>query len=267
MTGVGWTKGWADIAGGRLAYHRTGGDGPPVVLAHGLTDNGLCWTRLARALEDRFDLVLLDARGHGESSRVAPDASFDPGEDLAQACDALGLESPIVIGHSVGGRAALDFAGAHPRRVSRLILEDPPLLPQLNAEAAEQRRLKFMRDVEALQALSDGAIADHWRAIHPGWAHEEFPAWRDGKRQVDPSAMPRFATPWREALKRITAPTLLLYGDAGLVTEDIAAEAHRLNGAVVTVRIPAAGHNIRREKFPDYLSAMSRFLLAPEALA
>ncbi|MCA6319719.1 alpha/beta fold hydrolase, partial [Phenylobacterium sp.] len=67
-----WIPGEVAVSGGQLAYHRTGGDGPPLVLSHGLTDNGLCWTRLAEALAPDFDIIMLDARGHGASSRVGP---------------------------------------------------------------------------------------------------------------------------------------------------------------------------------------------------
>lgn len=51
----------------RIRYYRTGGEGPPVVLAHGITDSGLCWTALAEELQQDYDVVMYDARGHGES--------------------------------------------------------------------------------------------------------------------------------------------------------------------------------------------------------
>ena len=84
----GWTTGVVAVTGGHLAYHRTGGDGPVLVLSHGLTDNGLCWSRFASALGSAFDIVMLDARGHGESSRIGVQRAQSPGEDIAQAVDA-----------------------------------------------------------------------------------------------------------------------------------------------------------------------------------
>ena len=59
-----WTSNTVDANGITLHYWRTGGDKPPLVLCHGITDNGLCWTRAARALEARFDVIMLDAHGH-----------------------------------------------------------------------------------------------------------------------------------------------------------------------------------------------------------
>ena len=93
------------VADGQLAYHRTGGEGPPLVLSHGLTDNGLCWTRFAAAMASEFDVIMLDARGHGDSSRMPSSRPHDPGADIAEAINRLGLVSPIVMGHSVGARS------------------------------------------------------------------------------------------------------------------------------------------------------------------
>ncbi|MEZ4558556.1 MAG: hypothetical protein R2854_19355 [Caldilineaceae bacterium] len=56
-----WTSDTVD-ANGTLHYWRTGGDKPTLVLCHGITDNGLCWTRRGAVLEGRFDVIMLDAR-------------------------------------------------------------------------------------------------------------------------------------------------------------------------------------------------------------
>ena len=85
-----WNSGFVPVTGRRLAYHRTGGTGPAVVLSHGLTDNGLCWIGLAAALAGEFDVVMLDARGHGDSTRMPDGEAPDPGLDLAEAIEALG---------------------------------------------------------------------------------------------------------------------------------------------------------------------------------
>lgn len=260
---AGWQSGVVPVTGGHLAFHRTGGDGPAVVLSHGLTDNGLCWTRLATALTPGFDLIMLDARGHGGSSRISGAAPQDPGRDILETIDHLGLKSPIVMGHSVGARATAEFAGAYPGRASKVILEDPPFLPIPEPEAAAQRRLKFRQQVEALQGLSDTEITATGRATSPTWHADEFAAWTAGKRQVDPDAMPDYRTPWQDAIARITAPTLLIHGEngrGGIVTPAIAEEARRLNPLLSAVEIPGAGHNIRRENFADFLTAVRSFL-------
>ena len=63
-----WQQGDISSNGIRIHYYRTGGvDKPPLILAHGFTDNGLCWTRTAEALMSEFDVVMVDARNHGLS--------------------------------------------------------------------------------------------------------------------------------------------------------------------------------------------------------
>ncbi len=257
-----WRSGLVPVLGGHLAFHRTGGDGPALVLSHGLTDNGLCWSRLATALAPHFDIIMLDARGHGDSSRTLG-APQDPGRDILEAIDHLGLSSPIVMGHSVGARATAEFAGAFPGRAWKVILEDPTFLPVTNPAAAAIRRGKFRRQVEGFQALSDAEIAAKGRATSLGWHDDEFAAWTAGKRQVDPDAMPDYRTPWQDAVLRITAPTLLIHGETdrgGIVTPAIVDEAKRINPLVSSVQIPGAGHNIRRENFAVFVAAVGLFL-------
>ncbi len=62
-----WTQGTVNVGGGiELFYTRTGkGEKPAIVLAHGITDNGLCWGQLAADLEANYDLIMYDAYGHG----------------------------------------------------------------------------------------------------------------------------------------------------------------------------------------------------------
>lgn len=255
---------WASgrVSGGRLAYHRTGGEGPAVVLSHGLTDNGLCWQRLAQALAPEFDIIMLDALGHGDSSRMPPDG-HDPAQDIAEAIQHLGLVSPIVMGHSVGARATAAYANAYPDKVSKVVLEDPPFLPLIDAAAAERRAGKFRQQVEGFAAMSQPELIVLGKAQSPRWHDDDFPAWASAKHQVDPRAMPVYSRPWQETLTAITAPTLLIHGVSalgGLVSPEIAEEARALNTNIVTVEIAGAGHNTRRENFPDYLAAVQAFL-------
>ena len=62
-----WESGQLHINNTTIHYTRTGGDKPPLLLAHGYTDNGLYWSRVAQALEADYDVVMPDARGHGHS--------------------------------------------------------------------------------------------------------------------------------------------------------------------------------------------------------
>lgn len=259
-----WPLGFIESEGGRLAYRRAGGGGRALVLSHGLTDNGLCWGRTAEALvADGFDVVLLDARGHGLSAPVQAGRGDHPAEDIAAVVKALGLAAPIIMGHSVGARASASCVAAHPGLASKLILEDPPLLPLIDVSALETRRTRFRAQVNEFRALSTAEVIARGRNGSPGWHEQEFPAWAAAKHQVDPDAFPVYATPWQDAIRAITVATLLVCGDAalgGLVRPELAEEARALNPHLTVVRIEGAGHNVRRENFPAFLSAVREFL-------
>src|SRR5262245_56527165 len=72
-----WVEGVLEANGIWQHYYRTGGEKPSLVLLHGLMESGLCWLRVAKALEGDYDIVLPDARGHGGSAGIASGISMD----------------------------------------------------------------------------------------------------------------------------------------------------------------------------------------------
>jgi pimeloyl-ACP methyl ester carboxylesterase len=107
-----------------------GGAGAPVVLLHGLASNARIWDGVApRLVAAGLRVVALDQRGHGDSAQ--PDGGYDfatVGRDLAAACAALGLERPLLAGHSWGADVALRFAADRPGAVAGLALVDGGLV-------------------------------------------------------------------------------------------------------------------------------------------
>jgi len=70
-----WASEFFVSHGTKLHYYRTGGQKPPLVLIHGITDDGLCWSPIAEVLEADYDVIMVDLRGHGKSE--APDDGYD----------------------------------------------------------------------------------------------------------------------------------------------------------------------------------------------
>jgi pimeloyl-ACP methyl ester carboxylesterase len=99
---------------------------PPILLIHGLASAANIWDLTAPFLARRgFRVVALDQRGHGESDK--PDHGYSFAEILADdhaAAEALGLERPIVVGHSWGGGVVLNYAAAYPQDVHAIVLVD-----------------------------------------------------------------------------------------------------------------------------------------------
>src|SRR4030042_244443 len=104
-----WVEGDVIANGIRIHYTRAGVPrGPELVLLHGYSDNGRCWTPVAQALESGYDIIMIDARGHGLSE--APEGSYAAdvmADDVRGVCDALELELPVLIGHSMGAITAM----------------------------------------------------------------------------------------------------------------------------------------------------------------
>lgn len=101
--------------GVEIAYESTG-DGPPLALVHGITENRRSWDPLVPELAINHTVVAVDVRGHGESgSAPSYDAQAMAG-DVAAVVTHLGLDDPVVVGHSMGGIVVTAYAGLHPCR-------------------------------------------------------------------------------------------------------------------------------------------------------
>lgn len=101
--------------GVEIAYDVTG-DGPPLVLVHGITESRRAWDPLVPSLAEHHTVVAVDMRGHGESG---PGASYDPmamAADVAAVVAHVDLGRPVVVGHSMGGIVVTAYAAAHPCR-------------------------------------------------------------------------------------------------------------------------------------------------------
>jgi pimeloyl-ACP methyl ester carboxylesterase len=115
------TSGSVDVDGGRL-WCEVAGDGPAVVLIHpGLWDARV-WDGQFDAFAERYRVVRYDLRGYGRSSRLEPGVSYSNVRDLAAVLDATGVRRGALVGNSMGGGVAIDFALTHPERVSALVL-------------------------------------------------------------------------------------------------------------------------------------------------
>lgn len=114
-----------DVNGLRLHYRDWGGSGRSIVLLHGLASTCHIWDLVAPLLSESFAVVALDQRGHGESDK--PDTGYDfstVASDLQGFIQALGLERPVLAGHSWGGDVALEHAVAYPGAAAGLALVD-----------------------------------------------------------------------------------------------------------------------------------------------
>src|SRR5438132_6236311 len=113
-----WSEGDIFANNIRQHYYRTGGEMPPLLLLHGFNEYGLTWLRVARELERDYDIIMLDARGHGHSEGIT--SGFSTSllvEDVVATMHALKLDRPSIIGLSQGGTTVLHLAATYPQLV------------------------------------------------------------------------------------------------------------------------------------------------------
>jgi len=262
-----WNEADIEVGGVRIHCYRRG-EGPPVLLAHGAMDSGPCWNRVAEALEPDFELIAYDARSHGLSD--SSEAWGDGGSDVIAVADALGLEHPAAVGHSMGAGAIAAAIAAHPDRFRAAVLEDPPWMPPAAGEGEWAARKRMQEIFLAMLEGSKEEIAERGRQQNPEWHPDEFDAWAESKTQFRPpeSWTTRFTQPrppWQDAVKKFECPVLLVRGDNALrgriVSSEVAAEAQDLCATLEVVTLAGAGHNVRRDAYNGYVNAVRSFLL------
>src|SRR5205085_6533416 len=110
-----WNEGDVFTNNIRQHYYRTGGEKPPLLLLHGFNEYGLTWLRVAKELERNYDIIMLDARGHGHSDGITSEFSTSLlVEDVASTIRELTLGRPRIIGLSQGGTTVLHLAAIYP---------------------------------------------------------------------------------------------------------------------------------------------------------
>ncbi len=100
------------------------GAGPPLLILHGLFGSSVNWASMARRLSDQYRVLCLDLRNHGDSPHAAAMGYPDMVADIERFMDDHGLASAVVLGHSLGGKAAMALAIDSPARVGKLIVVD-----------------------------------------------------------------------------------------------------------------------------------------------
>jgi pimeloyl-ACP methyl ester carboxylesterase len=232
----------------RLAWESTG-DGPPVLLIHGLGYARWGWEPLAPLLAVRHRVIAFDNRGIGASDAPAgPYAVADMAADALAVLDAAGIATAHVVGTSLGGMVAQELAATAPERVDRLVLlcttpgtsghPMPAATLRLMAEAAslppEVRVRRFVEN--ALGAVPDPAIVEAIVA-HRVAAPQAPAAWA-----AQAAAGAAFDIGAR--LHAIVAPTLLLHGTSDRVVDPRNSEllAERLPDVRLAAAFEGAGH-------------------------
>jgi pimeloyl-ACP methyl ester carboxylesterase len=269
-----WFESDVVFNGSKLHCYRRG-EGQALVLAHGATDKGRCWSRVAERLEDRFDIVAFDARFHG-LSQSEPSAAGDGADDLVALVEALELERPAAMGHSMGAGSVSQALARRPDLFAAAVLEDPgwgftPPRAGESPEAGESSVGSLPGWFGSLSRMSLNEIIAQGASTMPSWDPDELPAWAQSKLQFQPpddwAAALRAGEAWQKTVERFEVPVLLVCGHpelGAIVTPEMAEEATNLNPRLRAVQLDA-GHNVRREDFERFVEVVREFLLGEVA--
>lgn len=271
-----WESGYVEVNGLKLHYRRSGRDSglPPLVTAHGISDDGGCWIPIAQEFVAQFDVILADARGHGRSEEPGDDdyGAVAQGNDLLGLIAALGLHRPFILGHSMGAVTALAAAGTSPGVPAAILVEDPPprLLGADGDTTVEPDDFAGIRAwLKQMKRMTRDELLDHGKNRSPTWPDAEFPHWADAKARMSPNVQKlldpanRKAVEWPALLRRISCPALLITADPDLgaiMTPGASAQLKEFIPRLTASHVPNAGHNIRREQPALYVEAIRAFL-------
>ena len=263
-----------EVRGLRLHYLESGRAGAPVLcFLHGGAAHAHWFDRVTPPFTDRFHVLSLDQRGHGESAWAEPPAygTTDFTGDLLELMDRLGVEHMTVIGHSMGGHNAMTFSAWHPERVRALVIIDsrpaipPERLQFMHARGRRMPRAHPSEDaaVQAFRLLPRETVADPAFLAHlaragltrrnGGWGWRFDPATHGNRAPVD--AWP--------LLGQITAPTLIVRGGLSPVLTPEMAERLRASITQSTlVTIPGAYHHLTLDRPAEFTAVLDEFLKA-----
>jgi esterase len=278
MTAADFTSRNIGVDGLTFHYVDWGGSGAPLVMLHGLSGHARTWDHTAAALSDRYHVLALDQRGHGDSD-WAPQYGLRPmAKDLLGWLDALDLSDVTLMGLSMGGLVSFVFAAAHPERVARMVIMDigPEIAPAGSANVASslaandvfssedevfaQARAANPRPTDAtlrhrvkhnLRQLPDGTLTYKYdkelrrnpRALFDHTPDELWAAWR-----------------------AVTCPVLLVRGaDSDVLAADTAQRMLAENPNVSFASIPDCGHSITLDRPEGLLEAVTPWLATTAA--
>lgn len=247
------------------------------MLLHGSTTTAHSWDAIAPRLADRFRVIALDLRNHGESDRGAFGSRAVVAGDLAAIVDVLGLETFGLVGHSAGGGAALVYAVSHPDRLTHLVIEDiGPVAPRGSRALRGARRHSGPLEFESFARLCAWMrkirphATDDWIESQARLSSVVLP---DGRCQTKYTAAPiddkspPNADLW-PLLPRVTCPTLLLRAEESAIFPE--ADAARMLEILPDARVvvvPNAGH-MAHEDNPGFVGeVIAQFFGVPAGSA
>lgn len=243
-------------------------EAPTLVIAHGLYGSGRNWGVIARRLADRRDVVAVDMRNHGDSPRAPTQTYPDMAADLAEVIESLG--APVdLLGHSMGGKAAMQLALTRPDLIRRLVVADiAPVAynhdQTRNAQAMASLDLarittRAEADAALAQRIDDPALRAFF--LQSLDLRHKPPRWKLNLTVLE-EEMPQIVG-WPGTQGTFDHPALFLTGaDSSYVRPEHRETIRALFPKARFAKIPGAGHWLHAEKPREFEETVRVFLEA-----
>lgn len=246
-----------------ISYTVFEGEGPAVVILHGLAGSSREFTPTAVALTGRR-VILIDQRGHGHSTTRPPDTSRDAFVSDAVSVILAETSEPVdLVGQSMGAHTAMLVAAARPELVRRLVLLEGN---QGGGSADEHAALgdyfrswdvPFATRSVAASVLGDGPLERAWvndleerdDGLHPRFDADVMQATVEALGELR----------WAE-WESVEVPTLVIYADGGMFSEEQKSEFVSRGGNVQRVDLSSASHDAHLDAFDQWIEALRRFI-------
>jgi pimeloyl-ACP methyl ester carboxylesterase len=247
-----------------------------LICLHGFTGHAHSWDAIAVAFRDRYRVLALDQRGHGETEWATEYHPQRMVDDLEAFVADLGIARPVLMGLSMGGRVAFRYAMRHPELVERLVIVDiaPETAPtganRIDRQVADQDVFDNPEEAFTLARRANERAADadirgrlqHGLMQRPDgkWTYRYDVALRNGSGARVMSTPEEIARDW-ESLSTITCPTLLVRGQFSDVLSP--EQAQRMVDSIPNCRlveVANSGHGVSLDNPRGLVDALRSFL-------
>ncbi|MBO3678648.1 alpha/beta fold hydrolase [Streptomyces sp. NEAU-YJ-81] len=256
------TSRWVRSGATRLHVLDYGGTGVPLLVLPGITSPAITMDFVVRELTDLVRPVVVDVRGRGLSDGGGDYGLEEYAEDTEAVVMRLGLDRPVLFGHSMGARIAAVTAARNKVPLRGTVLGDPPMSGPGRGPYPTPVDAFLDQLAQAVRGTTAAEVAGAW----PRWPHRELELRARWLASCDEEAIKAThrgfeSEDFFDWWPSVPGPTVLLYGaDSPVVTEAGAAEAARKNPTASLSRIPDAGHMLFWDNPPAALASLREAL-------
>jgi pimeloyl-ACP methyl ester carboxylesterase len=262
-------------------FYRELGGGEPIIILHGLYGSSDNWISVGRQLSDRFRVILVDQRNHGRSPHSQSHTYHHLAQDLLELTNRLELSNATLVGHSMGGKTAMQFAALYPNLVKALVVVDilPTSYRSLDSVGFNQEKVhrsilstlsllrpEMMKTREEIDNSLANGVSDRMvrQFLMKSIKRDEKGVFSwilnvEGLIQNLDSLMDRISL--NDELNKIAVPTLFIKGEtSGYINKEGEEHLNELFSNFKVEIVENAGHWLHAENPVGFMKVLNNFL-------